>query len=301
MMIEIFGRLWPFPKDRDQAMASWQPYHKWRRGGFNTAVGNIQVREKVWSPQLANYRNLFVYLPPSYESEQKRYPVLYMHDGQNLFDQSTSFAEEWRVDETMERLSQEGIEAIVVGIPNRGVERLVEYSPFYDAHHGPGRGDRYLAFLEETVKPLIDGDFRTLPGREHTGVMGSSMGALITLYAFFTLPHLFSFAGVMSPSFWYAGKAIFPFVRDAAYVPGRIYMDVGTREYGGSMTAKGARDRSRRHYGQVRRMKRILVRKGYRPRSDLLVVEEKWAAHHEPAWASRLPDALRFLLGAAQA
>lgn len=277
-------------------MASWQPYHKWRRGGFSTATGNIQIREKVWSPQLANFRNLLVYLPPSYEMGERRYPVLYMHDGQNLFDQSTSFAEEWRVDETMERLSREGIEAIVVGIPNRGVHRLAEYSPFRDAYHGRGRGDRYLAFVEETVKPLVDGDFRTLPGREYTGVMGSSMGGLISLYAFFSRPHLFSFAGVMSPSFWYADDAIFSYVRRASFVSGRIYMDVGTREYGGSMSEKQARARSRRHYGQVRRMKRILVQKGYRPRSDLLVVEEKWAAHHEPAWARRLPDALRFLL-----
>lgn len=296
MMIEMIGRLWPFPRDHNEAMASWQAYHKWRPGRFNTTSGSIQVREKVWSPQLANYRNLFVYLPPSYEATERRYPALYMQDGQNLFDRTTSFADEWKVDETMERLSREGIEALVVGIPNRGVQRLAEYSPFDDAYHGRGRGDRYLAFVQETVKPLIDRDFRTLPGREHTGIMGSSMGGLISLYAFFSLPHIFGFAGVMSPSFWYAEKAIFPFVRNAPYVSGRIYMDVGTREYGGSMTEKGARARSRSHYGQVRRMKRILVQKGYRPRSDLLVVEEKWAAHHEPAWARRLPDALRFLL-----
>ena len=277
-------------------MASWQAYRKWKRDRLNTTVGNIQVREKVWSPQLANSRHLFVYLPPSYEGEEKRYPVLYMHDGQNLFDKSTSFAGEWNVDETMEQLSREGIEAIVVGIPNRGVRRLAEYSPFRDRHHGLGRGDRYLAFVEETVKPLIDRDFRTLPDRKHTGVMGSSMGGLLSLYAFFSRPHLFGFVGAMSPSIWYAGKAIFPFVRRAPYVPGRIYIDVGTREYGGSVAEKEARTRSRRYYGQIRRMKRILVQKGYRLRSELLVVEDKWAAHHEPAWARRLPDALRFLL-----
>ena len=277
-------------------MASWQAYHKWRRGRLNTTVGNIQVREKVWSPQLANYRHLFVYLPPSYEREEKRYPVLYMHDGQNLFDTSTSFAGEWNVDETMERLSQDGVEAIVVGIPNYGVRRLSEYSPFRDRHHGLGRGDRYLAFIEESVKPLIDRDFRTQPDREHTGIMGSSMGGLISLYAFFKRPSLFGFVGAMSPSLWYAGKAIFPYVRRASYVPGRIYIDVGTREYGGSVTEKGARARSRRYYGQIRRMKRVLVQKGYRLHAELLVVEDKWAAHHEPAWARRLPDALRFLL-----
>lgn len=279
-----------------QQMASWQPYHKWKRGSAHTTVGHLQVREKVWSTHLKNSRTLVVYLPPSYEADEERgYPVLYMHDGQNLFDQSTSFSEEWHVDETMEGLSREGIEAIVVGIANTG-QRLAEYSPFADYHHGAGRGDQYLAFLADTVKPLIDRDFRTLPGREHTGIMGSSMGGLISLYAFFRCPHLFSFAGVMSPSLWYADSAIFPFIRRAPYVPGKIYLDVGTRELGGSPEKREARRRSRRYYASVRRLKRLLVKKGYRPRHTLLMVEEQWAGHHEPAWARRLPDALRFLL-----
>lgn len=279
-----------------QKMASWQPYDAWKRGTPHTAAGNLQVRERVWSTHLKNSRSLVVYLPPSYDvDEAQRYPVLYMHDGQNLFDQSTSFSQEWRVDETMQGLSQEGIEAIVVGIFNTG-QRLAEYSPFTDPYHGPGRGDQYLAFLADTVKPLIDRDFRTLPTREHTGIMGSSMGGLISLYAFFRCPHIFGFAGVMSPSLWYADDAIFPFVRQAAFVPGKLYLDVGTRELGGSPQKKDARQRSRRYYASVRRLQRLLVKKGYRPHHTLLVVEEQWATHHEPAWARRLPDALRFLL-----
>lgn len=279
-----------------QKMASWQEYDTWKRGAAHTAVGNLHVREKVWSSHLQNSRTLVVYLPPSYRQEiARRYPVLYMQDGQNLFDQSTSFSEEWRVDETMQRLSREGIEAIVVGVANTG-QRLAEYSPFTDTHHGSGRGELYLAFLADTVKPLIDRDFRTLPDREYTGIMGSSMGGLISLYAFFRCPHLFGFAGVMSPSLWYAGGAIFPFVEQAPYVPGTLYLDVGTRELGGSPQKKDARRRSRRYYASVRRLKRLLVKKGYRPIYDLLTVEEQWAGHHEPAWARRLPAALRFLL-----
>jgi predicted alpha/beta superfamily hydrolase len=277
-------------------MASWQKYETWKRGAAHTVIGNVQVREKVWSPHLKNSRNLVVYLPPSYKGRAERhYPVLYMQDGQNLFDQHTAFSREWRVDETMQGLSQDGIEAIVVGVDNTD-QRLAEYSPFVDDYHGPGRGDQYLAFLADTVKPLIDRDFRTLPDREHTGIMGSSMGGLISLYAFFRCSHLFGFAGVMSPSLWYANGAIFPFIRQMPYVPGKIYLDVGTRELGGSPQMKEARYRSRRYYASVRRLKRMLVSKGYRPVRDLLTVEEQFAGHHEPAWARRLPDALRFLL-----
>lgn len=274
----------------------WQDYTTGQPDGNHTVVGTLKVRERVWSPQLKNRRDIYVHLPPSYADGRQRYPVLYMHDGQNLFDESASYAGEWRVDETMQRLSQVGTEAIIVGVSNMEKERLSEYSPFYDPHLGSGRGDRYLSFLAETVKPLIDRDFHTLTARRHTGLMGSSMGGLISLYAFFRRPDVFGFAGVMSPSFWYANRAIHAYVERAPFVPGRIYLDVGTREYGGSVTEKAARRQSRRHYAGVRRMKRILVKKGYRLRRDLLVVEERGAGHNEPSWARRLPLALQFLI-----
>lgn len=275
---------------------TWRDYTRSRPDARHTVVGKLKVRERVWSPQLKNRRDILVHLPPSYERGLRRYPVLYMHDGQNLFDENTSYAGEWHVDETMQTLSRLGVEAIIVGIPNMEDDRLPEYSPFDDAHYGPGRGDQYLSFLAETLKPMIDGDFRTLPDRQHTGLMGSSMGGLISLYGFFHCHKVFGFAGVMSPSLWYAHRAIFAYVEQAPYVPGKIYLDVGTREYGGSITEKAARRQSRRHYAGVRRMKRILVKKGYRLRRELLVVEDRGAGHNEPSWARRLPPALRFLL-----
>lgn len=282
-----------------KGMAAWISYERWKREEQHTVVGTVMVRERLWSAHLKNTRHLLVYLPPSYRhAPERRYPVFYMQDGQNLFDQGTSFVGEWHADETMQRLSREGLEAIIVGIPNIGGQRLAEYSPFTDPHHGAGRGEQYLAFLADTVKPLIDRDFRTLPGREHTAILGSSMGGLISLYAFFRCAHIFGLAAVMSPSLWYANNAIFPFVEAAPFVCGRLYMDVGTRELGGSRHEQAARDRSRRYYISVRRMKRLLVQKGYRPQHDLLVVEEKWASHSEEAWAGRLPAALRFLLAA---
>src|SRR5690348_4734548 len=136
-------------------MDQWLDYPQ-AAGTGHTVVGTLKIYLGLWSPQLQNRRDILVYLPPSYSTGQRRYPVVYMHDGQNLFDDATSFVGEWKVDETMETLSKEGIEAIVVGIPNQGEQRLDEYSPFRDRLRHGGRGDAYLSFVVRTVKPLID-------------------------------------------------------------------------------------------------------------------------------------------------
>src|SRR5215212_12069243 len=128
----------------------------------HTIVGTVRVLNQVTSPELGNQRDILVYLPPAYDFSQQRYPVIYMHDGQNLFDEATSYNGEWQVDETMEALSQAGYPAIVVGIPNLGARRIEEYNPFPDPQHGVGQGQAYLAFVVETLKPLIDQEFRTL-------------------------------------------------------------------------------------------------------------------------------------------
>lgn len=277
---------------------SLQPYHAlYPREEGHQVSGDIQVLRDVHSPALNNDRDILVYLPPSYDLSGRRYPVLYMHDGQNLFDPATSFAGEWGVDEVLETLAAEtGLEAIVVGIPNSGNGRLDEYSPFHEPLRGGGKGNLYLSFITHTLKPLVDARFRTLPDRKHTGIMGSSMGGLISLYGFFHRQHVFGFVGAMSPALWFAQGAIFDYVQNAPFLPGKIYLDVGTREEGGSMTALRKLANSRRTYGSVRRMKRILVRKGYRLRRQLVYVEEQWAGHNEAAWSRRLPTALRFFL-----
>jgi predicted alpha/beta superfamily hydrolase len=275
----------------------WKSYVETRKGELHTATGNLKILRGVKSSRLGNSRDILVYLPPSYDASDQRYPVFYLHDGQNLFDEATSFAGEWRVDETMEALAQEGVEAIMVGIPNAGRSRISEYNPFNSADHGSGRGDLYLDFIVEQVKPLVDGNFRSSPGPAHTGIMGSSMGGLISLYAFFRHPETFGFAGAMSPSLWFARGAIYDMVQDAPFNPGRLYLDAGTREYGGDSIWSMLPFRSRRYYASVRRMYRLLVRKGYRPRRNVLYIEEKNAAHNEAAWARRFAPAVRFLLG----
>ena len=279
----------------------WRPYYDiFYERHRHSISGNIKIAQNVYSPQLKNQRDILVYLPPSYDQSQTHYPVLYMHDGYNLFDEATSFTGEWYVDETMEKLSaEENLEAIVVGIPSMGPERLAEYSPFVDHLHGGGKGEAYLSFMVHTLKPLIYTAFRTLPDKRHTGIFGSSMGGLISLYAFFRFPAVFGFAGVMSPSLWFANQAIFDYIEHAPYQQGRIYLDAGTREMGGHWPDQPAmRSRSRRYYGRVRRMKRILVKKGYRPTRNLLHVEDNGGGHNESAWAFRLPNAIRFFLGA---
>ena len=260
-------------------------------------VGNLKVLEGLWSPQRKNRRDILVYLPPSYGQKDKRYPVVYMHDGQNLFDKFTSYAGEWQVDETMEALSRLGFEAIVVGIPNMGEQRIDEYSPFRDSRHGGGQGEKYLAFILGTLKPLIDREFRTLPDRVHTGMIGSSMGGLISLYAFFRYSACFGFVGAMSPSLWFARGMIFSYLEKAPFTPGKIYLDTGTREDSALLTDRLLlRARLSLYRTSTHAMYDLLYYKGYRPGYDLFYVEEAEAGHEEAAWARRLPNALRFLL-----
>lgn len=278
---------------------NWRDYTADKTPGSHTVTGKVRVLENVYSPQLDNHRDILVYLPDGHAAGQ-RYPVLYMHDGQNLFDAATSFAGEWQVDEVMQTLEAEGLAAIVVGLPNMETERLDEYSPFIERRRSRGRGDLYAQFIVQTVKPLIDASFQTLPGREHTGVMGSSMGGLISLYAFFAHSEVFGLAGVMSPAFWFAESAIFDWVRTRPFAPGRIYLDMGTAEAMGPRRLPLLRwlggSPADRFVREARAMRDLLRSKGYRDGDELLYVEEAGAPHNESAWARRLPDALRFLL-----
>ena len=264
-------------------MADWQEYTS-PNGTQQSAVGNIKILKDLESPELGNRRDLLVYLPPSYDTSDRRYPVIYMHDGQNLFDDATSFAGEWAVDQTLESASEKGLEAIVVGIPNAGAARTDEYSPFRDERMGGGRGDLYVDFMVRTVKPIVDSSFRTLTEPQFTGIAGSSMGGLISMYAFFREPTVFGFAGVMSPALWFAKGAIFDYMSKVAFAPGRLYLDVGTNE--GEETLRN-----------VIRARDVLLGMGYRLGWDLLCVIDEGASHNEAAWRRRLSRELQFLIG----
>jgi predicted alpha/beta superfamily hydrolase len=260
----------------------WIDYDEAQPGGRKRIAGTVKVLKAVESRKLGNVRDILVYLPPSYPVANRTYPALYMHDGQNLFDPATSFAGKWGVDETLEALAAEGLEAIVVGIPNVGERRLDEYGPFPDPALGGGHAADYLAFIVDTVKPLVDATFRTTGERDRTATIGSSMGGLVSLYAFFTRPDVFGLAGAFSPSIGFGRGAMVRFLRQAPRVPGRIYLDVGAKERMGPL---------------VHEARNILIEKGYRTGNDLLFVEDDGGAHDEASWARRLPRALRFLLG----
>lgn len=251
----------------------------WRRA----RAGAIHVLPAVESPQLGNRRDILVYTPGSYERGTTRYPVIYMQDGQNLFDPATSFAGDWGLMGGLARASRRGIEPIVVAIPNMGTARIDEYSPFQDPRAGGGNGDQYLRFLIDTVKPLVDERFRTLPDRAHTGIAGSSLGGLISLYAFFDQPDVFGFAAALSPALWFADAAIVQLAERAPRTTGRIYFDVGLRE-------------GRAHVGLARRFRDTLVAKGYDAGREFRFVEDRYGTHHESAWGRRFRKALPFLL-----
>ncbi len=172
---------------------------------MHTASKQVQVIDTAFFiPQLNRNRRIWIYLPEAYEKSKKHYPVLYMHDGQNIFDEYTAGFAEWGVDECLDSLINAGRQAcIVVGIDN-GPKRLNEYNPFAFGDFGEGEGDRYLNFISKTLKPFIDKKYRTLPSKENTIIAGSSMGGLISYYAMIKQPQVFGKAGIFSPAFWTA-------------------------------------------------------------------------------------------------
>lgn len=264
---------------------------------ISTLTGDIRTQHLFHSPELKNARTLMVYLPPGYDdAPQERYPVLYMHDGNNIFDVRTSATGvEWGVDEAAQRLITGGRirKAIVVGIFNTP-QRTSEYAPFKDAEFGGGLGDAYLEFMVATLKPHIDRTYRTLPGREHTGLAGSSLGGLISLYGLFKRADVFGFAGAVSPALWWGKRKIFSFVRVApAPQPIRLWLDMGTEEgeAGGPLAEyeKGIAD--------CRRMVKTLKNKGYDRERDLHYEEIEGGHHHELDWAARVDRMLLYFFG----
>ena len=245
----------------------------------------LHLLPRVWSPQLRNRRDLVVYLPPSYDVDRKRrYPVLYMHDGQNLFDPATSYAGHWQLGTTLAQYAGQGLEVIVVGVPNTGIRRVDEYTPHRDLIRGGGDGDRYISFLVETVKPMIDRQLRTQRGPASTVIAGSSLGGLISLYALFRSPWTFGAAGVLSPALWFADGAIFDHVREAQPPGGRLHIDIGTAEGPDALH-------------DTRHMRDLLIAQGFEPGQSLSYYEDVDARHQERAWARRFRVVLPFLFG----
>lgn len=197
----------------------------------STASPNVHILDTAfYMPQLNRHRRVWIYLPPSYATTKKKYPVLYMHDGQNLFDHGTSSFGEWGVDEALDTLSHQYGEAIVVAVDHGGEKRINEYSPFDMENYGKGEGDAYVDFLAQTLMPYINHHYRTKRSARYTAIAGSSMGGLISFYAALKYPNKFGAAGVFSPAFWIVPQIKEYTTRRAAKAKGRFYFYAGQQE-----------------------------------------------------------------------
>ena len=261
----------------------------------HTLTGEFRTHRNFHSRFLPSDRDVLVYLPPGYETDKKRrYPVLYLHDGQNLFDGATSFIKgaEWRVDETAQALIKaRAIEPlIIVGIYNTGRDRIDEYTPSADAKYKGGKADLYGRLLVEELKPFIDSEYRTLPKAKNTGLGGSSLGGLVSLHLALKYPKVFGRVAVVSPSVWWDKKMI---VREVSALKKRsglrIWLDTGTKEGG---------DEAEENKNNGRQLRDALVAKGWKEGTNLKYYEAEGAEHNERAWAERVEPMLRFLFPA---
>ncbi|MFZ1007947.1 MAG: alpha/beta hydrolase-fold protein [Candidatus Sulfotelmatobacter sp.] len=260
------------------------------------AAGDLRLHE-FRSRIFRNTRFLRVWLPPDYddaENHDRRYPVLYLNDGQNLFESSTAFAGvEWQVDETADRLIRAGAvpPIIIVGIDNTGRERIREYMPHRSTHPMMlrVRGRHYPDFLMKEVMPFVGQAYRIATGPENTGLGGSSLGALIALYTAIVRPGVIGRLLLESPSLWASGRQSIKESRSVREWPERIFLAVGTAE-------TGSAERSRTVVDDVRELAAILRRAVLSEKRLRLVIKEG-AGHNEAAWADRFPEALQFLFG----
>jgi len=240
---------------------------------------NVYILDTAfYMPQLDRYRRIWLYLPPEYADTDRRFPVLYMHDGQNLFEEWAAFGEEWAVDETIDAMERK---CMVVGIDNGGEHRLKEYKLHDCAEFGTGEGRPYLAFLTETLKPFIDRTYRTKPAREHTWIAGSSMGGLISYFAALLYPHIYGKAGIFSPSFWLQNdlqEQTHMLVQRTALTQ-QLYFYAGEKE--GAQMAE--RVRSITQY--LKQCTRLDVQEVYNPEGD----------HSEAAWRESFRDFYHWL------
>jgi predicted alpha/beta superfamily hydrolase len=258
-------------------------------GGNPTITEHVRILDSNFHiPQLQRNRRIWISFPPDYFTSAAYYPVVYMHDGQNVFNAGTSFSGEWRVDESMlDELEQACSQAIIVAIDNGGAQRINEYAPWTNSEYNQGgQGDEYCSFLVNTLKPFIDANYRTLSDRNNTAIMGSSLGALISAYAAFTYPEVFGKVGLFSSAYWF-NPEIFTLAENHQNIPNtNIYHVCGTNEGNGSVL------------DDQNEMIQRLQNNGYQ--SDELQ-SLHWAdgAHSEWFWDREFPAAYTWLIDCA--
>lgn len=277
----ITGQAMPVPLDLNQAPAAVP-------GDLNS---RLRQQQQFPSKLMDEKHDFIVYLPPMYDQQpDRRFPVLYMQDGQNLFSPDTSFIKGnyWRMGETADALiaASEIEPLIIVGIYNTGEHRIHEYTPVEDKRLGGGQADAYGQMLVEELKLFVDRAYRTLPGEANCALGGSSLGGLVTLYLGLRYTWLFSKLAVMSPSVWWRKRAILRTVAQIKRKPNlNIWLDIGTKE-------------GQRALGDARELEMALVKKGWVLGRDLAYMEVAGAEHTESAWAQRVAPMLKFLFPA---
>jgi predicted alpha/beta superfamily hydrolase len=253
----------------------------------HTLSGDFRTHDAFHSQFLEWDHTLIVFRPPGYDADQgRRYPVLYLHDGQNVFDQATSVGQEWRVDETAMGLITAGAvePLIIVAIYNTGEHRIEEYTPTADPEKKQGgKADLYGRMLVEEIKPFIDREYRTRADAQSTGLGGSSLGGLLTMHLGLRHPGVFTRLAALSPSVWWDNKVIVREVNELpSKLPLKVWLDAGTAE--GEKVVADARE-----------LKDALLKKGWVEGQDLSYMEAEGAQHNEASWASRVDSVLKFL------
>lgn len=246
----------------------------------STAKGEIRIIENFPMPELKSKTTIRIYLPETYSKDtQKRFDVIYMHDGQNLFDKKTAAYGEWHVDETLQALTNGEKKFIVVGIDNTP-NRLVVYNPYSNQRFGAGRGEHYLQFIIKTLKPFIDSSFRTNSANTSTTIAGSSMGGLISLYAVLKHGNVFANAGVFSPSLWIA-RPIFDLIKkEGKNFNGSIFLYAGTKESQGMIPDLNRAEQYLQKYSKFNRLKKLIGTS---------------EGHNEAAWAKAFKEFVQWL------
>jgi predicted alpha/beta superfamily hydrolase len=255
-------------------------------GGNPTVTEHVRILDSNFHiPQLQRNRRIWISFPPDYFTSANYYPVIYMHDGQNVFNAGTSFSGEWRVDESMTNELQNACsQSIIVAIDNGGGERLNEYAPWVNSQYNQGgQGAEYCSFLVNTLKPFIDANYRTLSDRTNTAIMGSSLGALISAYAAFSYPEVFGKVGLFSPAYWF-NPEIFDLGENHDNLPGTlVYHVCGTNEGNGSVLA------------DQNEMIQNLQTNGYSS-DELQSLDWSDGAHSEWFWDREFPAAYTWLI-----
>lgn len=244
---------------------------------------NVTLLEKEFEmPNLDRFRKIRIYLPKNYYNSEQKYPVIYMHDGQELFDDSIAYGEEWGVDETLNELSlTDSLDLIVVGIDNGKEKRINELSPWENKKFGKAEGNEYMEFIVKQIKPYIDNNYKTLSNRENTAIMGSSMGGLISHYAIYKYPEIFSKAGILSPSYWYSDKVYNFTIKNPIPKDARLFIFGGKKEPANVVINN-------------QKIFNIILETGH-PKKNLTLVVDPDGGHNATAWKKQLTPALKYL------